>query len=127
MSARLSRLAPKSSETSRESSETSPRLSRFGWAALLVFGSALLALPVTGHVDDSDADVYRVVVRNMVADHAWLDLRYLPRVHPHFHEHLPFGFWPFAAAVRMFGEGAIAVVGALFTLLLFVVVAWLAQ
>jgi 4-amino-4-deoxy-L-arabinose transferase-like glycosyltransferase len=105
----------------------SARLSRFGWSALLVFGAALTALPVTGHVDDSDADVYRVVVRNMVADHAWLDLRYLPRVHPHFHEHLPFGFWPFAAAVRLFGEGAIPVVGGLFTLLLLVVVAWLAQ
>lgn len=103
------------------------RLSRFGCATLLVFGAALVALPVTGHVDDSDADVYRVVVRNMVADHSWLDLRYLPRVHPHFHEHLPFGFWPFAVAVRGFGEAGIAVVGALFTLLLLVIVAWLAQ
>jgi 4-amino-4-deoxy-L-arabinose transferase-like glycosyltransferase len=102
-------------------------LSGFGWAALLAFGAALLALPVTGHVDDSDADVYRVVVRNMVADHAWLDLRYLPRVHPHFHEHLPFGFWPFAAAVRVFGEASIPVVGGLFTLLLLALVAWLAQ
>lgn len=105
----------------------STKLPRFGWAALLVFGAALIALPATGHVDDSDADVYRVVVRNMVADHAWLNLRYLPRVHPHFHEHLPFGFWPFAAAVRVLGEGAIPVVGALLTLLVLVVVAWLAQ
>jgi 4-amino-4-deoxy-L-arabinose transferase-like glycosyltransferase len=87
----------------------------------------LLALPRTGHVDDSDANVYRVVVRNMVADHTWLDLRYLPHVHPRFREHLPFGFWPAAAAVRVFGEGAIPVVGGLETLLLLVTVAWLTQ
>ncbi|HYS08381.1 MAG TPA: hypothetical protein VEP66_06540 [Myxococcales bacterium] len=103
------------------------RISRLGWAGVAVFGCALLALPRFGHVDDSDAAVYRVVVRNMVADRTWFDLRYLPAVHPHFHEHLPFGFWPAAAVVRLFGEGAIAWVSGLETLLLLACAAWLAR
>lgn len=53
------------------------------------------------HVDDSDAWLYRTVVRNMVADGTWFDLRYLPSVHPRFREHLPFGFWPYALAQRL--------------------------
>jgi 4-amino-4-deoxy-L-arabinose transferase-like glycosyltransferase len=110
------------------SAPTEPhRLSRLGWMSLAIFGCALLALPRFGHVDDSDAAVYQVIVRNMVADRAWFDLRYLPAVHPHFHEHLPFGFWPAAAAVRLFGEGAIPWVSGLETLLLLVCAAWLAQ
>jgi 4-amino-4-deoxy-L-arabinose transferase-like glycosyltransferase len=103
------------------------RLSPLGWIGLALFACALLALPRTGHVDDSDSAVYRVVVRNMVSDRSWFELRYLPAVHPHFHEHLPFGFWPTAAAVRLFGEGAIPFVGGLETLLMLLAVAWLAQ
>jgi 4-amino-4-deoxy-L-arabinose transferase-like glycosyltransferase len=103
------------------------RLSPLGWVSLAIFACALLALPRTGHVDDSDSAVYRVVVRNLVADGSWFELRYLPTVHPHFHEHLPFGFWPTAVAVRLFGEGAIPFVGGLETLLMLLAVAWLAQ
>lgn len=81
-------------------------------AAVVAICAGLLAMPFRAHIDDSDAMLYRVVVRHMVEDGAWLNLRYLPRVYPQFREHLPFGFWPYAAAVRLFGEGALPVVGA---------------
>jgi hypothetical protein len=58
-------------------------------------------------VDDIDAQLCRVVARNLAKDHAWFDLRYLPSLHPVFREHLPFGFWPAAAALRVFGEWAV--------------------
>jgi 4-amino-4-deoxy-L-arabinose transferase-like glycosyltransferase len=74
--------------------------------ALLVCAGFLL-LNRRGHVDDGDAQVYQVVARHMAEDHAWLDLRYLPSVFPKFREHLPFGFWPSAATIRVFGEGAL--------------------
>lgn len=63
--------------------------------------------PFRGHVDDVDAQLYLVLVRHLARDHAWLDLRYLPGLLPHFREHLPFGFWPGAAALRLFGERAV--------------------
>jgi 4-amino-4-deoxy-L-arabinose transferase-like glycosyltransferase len=44
----------------------------------------------------------------MVADGTWLDLRYLPSVHPKFREHLPFGFWPYALAQRLSDWGPVA-------------------
>jgi hypothetical protein len=52
----------------------------------------------------------------MARDHAWFALRYLPAVHPVFREHLPFGFWPAAAAIRVLGEWAVPIVYSLFTL-----------
>ncbi|MBI3184842.1 MAG: hypothetical protein HYZ28_22110 [Myxococcales bacterium] len=67
----------------------------------------LLSSTFFRHTDVGDAQVYQVVARNMVADGEWLSLRYLPAVHPRFHEHLPFGFWPMAAAMRAMGEWAL--------------------
>jgi len=84
------------------------------WALLAC--AALVASPWFGHIDDFDAQIYLVVARNMARDHAWFALRYLPSVHPVFREHLPFGLWPAAAAIRVFGEWAVPVVYALFTL-----------
>lgn len=85
--------------------------------AVLLLTAACLAGQVHGHVDDTDAQLYTVVVRNMVHDGTWLDLSYLPSVHPRFREHLPFGFWPSAVAVRLVGEGALPWLSALWTLL----------
>lgn len=59
------------------------------------------------HIDDTDAWLYRTVVRNMVADGTWVDLRYLPSVHARFREHLPFGFWPYALVQRVSDAGPV--------------------
>lgn len=90
-------------------------MTRWG-AAVLLLTAAALAGQVHAHVDDTDAQLYTVVVRNMVRDGTWLDLSYLPNVHPKFREHLPFGFWPSAATVRVLGEGALPWLSALWTL-----------
>ncbi len=82
----------------------------------LLLAVAVLAAPWTGHVDDTDAQLYQVVARHMVEDGRWLDLRYLAGVHPQFREHLPFGLWPFAATIRIAGEFALAPLAALFSL-----------
>ncbi len=86
-------------------------------AAALALALALAALvaPWTGHVDDTDAQLYQVVARHMVEDGHWFDLRYLPGVHPQFREHLPFGLWPFAAAIRLSGESALAPLAGFFS------------
>jgi 4-amino-4-deoxy-L-arabinose transferase-like glycosyltransferase len=76
----------------------------------------MLVAPWTGHVDDTDAQLYQVVSRHMVEDGRWFELRYLPGVHGRFREHLPFGFWPFAAAIHVAGEQSLAPLAALFTL-----------
>lgn len=76
------------------------------WA--LLFALALISLPWRAHTDHADAQLYQVVARHMVEDDSWLSLRYLPSVHPRFFEHLPFGLWPFALAIRLLGEGALA-------------------
>lgn len=88
---------------------------RRAFSLVLALTAALVAAPLRGHVDDVDAQVYQVVARNMVADGAWLDLRYLPNVWPQFREHLPFSFWPAAATIRLFGEGAVNVLHAALT------------
>lgn len=103
------------------------RLSRFGWLACLALGTVLLLLPSGGHRDDSDAQLYRVVARNLAEDHAWLSLRYLPHVHPMFREHLPFVFWPDVLAIRAVGEGGLVLVGSLYSLGTLALVGWIAQ
>lgn len=103
------------------------RLSRLGWFACLALGAVLLLLPSGGHRDDSDAQLYRVVARNLAADHAWLSLRYLPHVHPMFREHLPFVFWPDVLAIRALGEGGLVLVGCLYSLGTLALVGWVAQ
>ena len=81
-----------------------------------VLALALLSAPLRGHVDDIDAQLYLVLARNLARDRAWLDLRFLPGLLPHFREHLPFGFWPGALAIRALGEWAVGPSYALLTL-----------
>lgn len=89
---------------------------RAGAAAVISLGLALLSIPVFIHNDDGDSMIYRVVARHMVEDGTWTDLRYLTNVFPVFREHLPFGFWPYAATIRLFGEGALPFAGLAFAL-----------
>ncbi len=91
------------------------RAHRVALVLVLLLTAALVVAPLRGHVDDIDAQVYEVVARNMVADGTWFDLRYLPNLWPHFREHLPFSFWPAAATIRVFGEGAVDLLYALMT------------
>jgi 4-amino-4-deoxy-L-arabinose transferase-like glycosyltransferase len=93
----------------------------------LVIATAVLVAPWGGHVDDTDAQLYQVVARHMVQDGRWLDLRYLSEVHAQFREHLPFGFWPWAAAIRLLGERALAPLAALFTFCTLLLVGWVAK
>ncbi|MFO0598548.1 MAG: glycosyltransferase family 39 protein [Myxococcaceae bacterium] len=88
-------------------------------ARLLVLGLAALCLSIdcARHVDDSDASLYTVVARHLVEDGSWTQLRYLDDVHPVYREHLPFGVWPLAATIRVFGEAALPWTSALWTLL----------
>jgi 4-amino-4-deoxy-L-arabinose transferase-like glycosyltransferase len=86
------------------------------YSGALLLCAGLLAAPWRGHIDDIDAQLYLVVARNLARDHAWLNLRFLPRYLPQFREHLPFGFWPAAAAIRLIGEWSVAPLYALFTL-----------
>jgi 4-amino-4-deoxy-L-arabinose transferase-like glycosyltransferase len=84
--------------------------------ALLALAAGVVSIPWSGHVDDVDAQFYRVVTRHMLQDDTWFQLRFLPRLFPVFREHSPFGFWPWAAADRLFGEGALGPLSAIFTL-----------
>ncbi|HZA14130.1 MAG TPA: hypothetical protein VE618_06525, partial [Myxococcaceae bacterium] len=84
--------------------------------ATLAIALAAVVAPWWGHVDDGDAQLYRVVARHMVEDATCFELRYLPGVHETFREHLPFGLWPYALGIRILGEGALPAIGALFTL-----------
>src|SRR5690349_12887940 len=88
-----------------QSGTEAPVQATFGWSLVqvarvgsIVLGGALLVAPWLSHFDDTDAHVYQVVVRNMVRSGAWFDPRYLEHLYPHFREHLPFGFWPYAFA-----------------------------
>ena len=92
------------------------RPERIASASALIASAALLAAPWRGHVDDFDAQIHTVIARNVVRDHSWFNLRYLPGYEPVFRDHLPFGFWPAAAAIRVAGEGAIDPLYALMTL-----------
>ena len=92
------------------------RAPRVALGFVLLLTSALLVAPWRGHVDDLDAQIYRVVARNMVADGTWFDLRYLPDVWPRFREHLPFALWPAAVTLRFLGERAVDWIYALTTL-----------
>jgi 4-amino-4-deoxy-L-arabinose transferase-like glycosyltransferase len=83
--------------------------------ALLVASAALLASPLRGHVDDTDAQLYQALSRNMAARGAWLEPGPSPGSPYPFREHLPFGLWPLVAAVRALGEGALFVPGLVFS------------
>jgi 4-amino-4-deoxy-L-arabinose transferase-like glycosyltransferase len=89
---------------------------RVAWASALVACAALIAAPWRGHVDDFDAQIYTVVARNMARDGSWFDLRLLPSLRPVFREHLPFGLWPAAAAIRVAPEWVVNPLYGLMTL-----------
>jgi 4-amino-4-deoxy-L-arabinose transferase-like glycosyltransferase len=89
---------------------------RLAWIAVFMLAAALLVTPWFGHFDDSDAQLYQVVVRKMAERRNWFDPAYLDQFAPHFREHLPFGLWPFAGLEIAFGERAPRVVAALFSL-----------
>jgi 4-amino-4-deoxy-L-arabinose transferase-like glycosyltransferase len=94
-------------------------------ALILALAAALIFSPsLRGHIDDVDAQLYQVVARHMVEDGTWLDFRY---VKSGFREHLPFGLWPFAAAIRLWGESALGPLAAIFTLATIGVVGWVAH
>lgn len=78
---------------------------------------ALMAAPWFGHSDIGDGQVYSVVARHLVEDGVWTQTRYLPTVHPSFHEHLPFGFWVMAVTIRVLGEAALEPLFGLFSTL----------
>jgi len=86
-------------------------------ALVLLLAAALLASPWRGHIDDLDAQLYQTLARGMAERQAWLEPGLPPGSAFPFREHLPFGLWPYAAAVRAFGEGALGPTGALFSLL----------
>ncbi len=100
---------------------------RLALGAALLAGTALLAIPAFVHSDDGDAQLYQVVTRHMVEDHTWTNLRYLGNVFTVFREHLPFGFWPYALAVRAFGEGALGPVALGFSISTLLLVAFAAR
>jgi 4-amino-4-deoxy-L-arabinose transferase-like glycosyltransferase len=87
-------------------------------AALLTLAIFVVLMGATWvrHTDVGDAQVYQVIARHMLEDHSWVSLRYLPAVHGRFYEHLPFGFWPMAATIRLFGEWALIPLCALLSL-----------
>ncbi|MFY0527070.1 ArnT family glycosyltransferase [Archangium gephyra] len=84
------------------------------WAVLVFLG--LTTSTWWTHTDLGDSQLYQAVSRHMVEDGTWLALRYLPDVHPRFFEHLPFGLWPFALVIRLFGERALFPLCAAFSL-----------
>jgi 4-amino-4-deoxy-L-arabinose transferase-like glycosyltransferase len=57
-----------------------------------------------------------VIARNIARNHRWFDLSFSSGFYPRFREHLPFGFWPAAAAIKLLGEWAVNPVYALLTL-----------
>jgi 4-amino-4-deoxy-L-arabinose transferase-like glycosyltransferase len=87
------------------------RAARLIGLGAFVAGIALLYVPTLGHDDHTDSLLYRVVVRHMLRDHTWTDLRYLGPPMEHYRDHLPFGFWPLAIVARLFGEAALPFVG----------------
>jgi len=60
--------------------EQAPELTGAHHAAVWSFLGLDAAWATFVHTDDTDAGLYRAVVRNMVADGARLELRYLPSV-----------------------------------------------
>jgi 4-amino-4-deoxy-L-arabinose transferase-like glycosyltransferase len=89
---------------------------RVALACCLVLSGALLASPLRGHIDDTDAQLYQVLARQMAAAHAWLEPGQAPASLRPFREHLPFGQWPSVAAIRLLGEGALPWLGLSFSL-----------
>ena len=83
---------------------------------VLAVALAMLLSPLRGHIDDTDAQLYQVLARQMAASHSWLEPGRAPGSLVPFREHLPFGFWPLVAVVRLLGEGALFLPGLVFSL-----------
>ncbi len=96
------------------------------WTSVVAIAVSLLTAPWAGHVDEEDTQLYQVIVRNIAAGKGWLDLRFTPAFLDHFREHLPFGFWPAAAASRFLGESAVEVTSLLWSVATLVLVGWTA-
>jgi 4-amino-4-deoxy-L-arabinose transferase-like glycosyltransferase len=103
------------------------RAARIASICALVATAGLIASPLRGHVDDMDAQMYLVIARNLAHDGAWFDLHFLPGWLPRFREHLPFGFWPAAATIRLFGEAAVPITYGLIALAAVAVAGWIAR
>lgn len=99
------------------------------WFLVLAFALvlALHAGRLAVHICDGDGQLYRVVARNIVERGQWIDLTYLPRVHPVFREHLPFGVWPTAAFIAVFGNEAVPYAGWIWSVCILVAVALAAR
>jgi hypothetical protein len=96
-------------------------------AATLLLAAALLVAPRLGHDDDGDMQLYLVLARHMAGPGGdWLLPSYLPAVYPRFLEHLPFGLWPLAVAVRLGGTAGAEALCVLLSLLTVALSGWLA-
>ncbi len=95
---------------------------KWAWGLALALVLGLFAGRTQVHLCDGDAQLYRVVARNAVERADLFDLTYTPAMHPQFREHLPFGVWPIALAIAVFGDGALRWLDALWMVLLLGVV-----
>jgi 4-amino-4-deoxy-L-arabinose transferase-like glycosyltransferase len=105
-----------------------PRAIVVAYALAAVLAMALMSSPsFRGHIDDLDSQIYTVVARHMVEDHTWMDLRDFIERGPQWRQHLPFGFWPYAWAIRLWGESALSPLAAIFSLGTVCIVGWAAH
>jgi 4-amino-4-deoxy-L-arabinose transferase-like glycosyltransferase len=100
---------------------------KYEWLLALAIVLALLAGRQHVHLCDGDAQLYRVVARNMVERADLFDLSYTRAVYPNFREHLPFGIWPIAAAIATLGEDALSGLDALWIVAVLVAVSLAAR
>jgi 4-amino-4-deoxy-L-arabinose transferase-like glycosyltransferase len=103
------------------------RSARAAGVMVMLLAAAVTSAQWSGHVDDVDANLYRVVTRHMLEDHTWTQLRYLQSIHPEFREHLPFGFWPMAVVARWAGEGALPMFAGACTLAAIALAGWIGR
>lgn len=83
---------------------------------LLGVSFALMAAIARQHVDDSDSECYRVVIRHVLSDGTWFRLRFVHGFLSPFYEHPPLFFWFGAAVTRVTSEGFLPWVGVAFGL-----------
>ncbi len=81
---------------------------RVAAVAALMIGAALCTAPLAGHSDEVDPHFYTVLARHMAEGGSWLEPSYLPSIYQRFRDHLPFGLWPWALALGLVGERALA-------------------
>lgn len=95
-------------------------------AFVLVLSTFVVLMGATWfrHTDVGDAQLYQVIARNIVRSGNWLSLSYLPTVGTPFYDHLPFGIWSIAAAMKLGGEGAVIPLNAFFSVATVLTVGW---